>query len=123
MSELKSWLPPIDPPPGGYGRLADALAARRERTARHAWRGRLAWAVTSVALVLMVLTPLLRTPTAERQQAQAIAASLEQAWALGDQDIVVTDGAAAEMLKAPGLRVYWVGVVGEPAEHADPKKR
>ncbi len=116
MSELQSWLRPMDPPPGGYARLADALATRRERAARQAWRGRLAWAGASLAVVFMALTPLLRAPNAERQQAQAIAASLEQAWALGDQEIVVTDGAAAEMLKAPGLRVYWVGVVGEPAE-------
>lgn len=111
MSELKSWLPPIEPPPGGYARLADALARRRERAVRHAWRGRLAWAAASVAAVFMVLAPLLRPPIAERRQAQAIAASLEQAWALGDQEIVVTDGAATELLKAPGLRVYWVGVV------------
>jgi hypothetical protein len=115
MSDLKTWLPPLDPPTGGYARLADALAARRERAARHAWRGRLAWVGASLALVFMMLTPLLRAPDAQRQQVQAIALSLEQAWALGDQEIVVTDGAAAEMLRAPGLRVYWVGVVGAPA--------
>lgn len=116
MSELKAWLPPLDPPPGGHARLASALAARRERAARHAWCGRLALAGASVAVVFMLLTPLLRAPDAQRQQAQAIAASLEQAWALGDQEIVVTDGAAAEMLKAPGLRVYWVGTVGDPPD-------
>ena len=116
MSEFQTWLPPIDPPPGGYVRLADALSARRERPARLAWRGRLAWVGASLAVVLVALTPLLRAPDAQRQQAQLIATSLEHAWALGDQEIVVSDGAAAEILKAPGLRVYWVGVVAEPQE-------
>lgn len=116
MNELNAWLPPLDPPSGGYARLVNAMAVRRERAARHAWRGRLAWAGASVAVAVMVLAPLLQTPDAERQQTGAIAVSLEQAWALADQEIVVTDGAAAEVLKAPGLRVYWVGVVGEPIE-------
>jgi hypothetical protein len=115
MSELTTWLPPLDPPPGGYARLADALAARRHRAARRAWRGRLAWVGASMAVAFVALTPFLRLPQAQRQQQQAIAASLEQAWAFGDQEIVVTDGAAAEILKTPGLRVYWVGVVGESA--------
>jgi hypothetical protein len=123
MSEFTTWLPPLDPPPGGYARLADALQARRERAARHAWRGRLAWVGASIAVVFMVLTPLLRVPPAQRQQEQRIAASLEQAWALGDQEIVVSDGAAAEILKAPGLRVYWVGVVGEPADPASSERQ
>lgn len=114
MNELKPWLPTLEPPSGGYARLADAIAARRQRAAHHAWRGRIAWAGAAAALVL-ALTPLLRTEDAERAQAQAIAASLEQAWAQGDQEIQVTDGAAAEILKAPGLRAYWVGTVSDPA--------
>ncbi len=89
---------------------SDAIAARRQRAARHAWRGRIAWAGAAAALAVVVLTPLLRAPDAERAQAQAIAASLEQAWAQGDQEIQVT-----EMLKAPGLRAYWVGTVSNPA--------
>lgn len=113
MNELKPWLPELDPPAGGYARLAAAIAARRQRAARRAWRARLAWAGAAAALVL-ALTPLLRMPDAQRQQRAAIAASLEQAWAQGDAEIVVTDGAAAEMLKAPGLRAYWVGTVREP---------
>lgn len=115
MNELKPWLPAMDPPPGGYARLADVIAARRQRAARHARRARLAWAGAAGALVL-ALTPLLRTPDAERQQREAIAAGLERAWAQGDAEIVVTDGAAAEMLKAPGLRAYWVGTLRDPAE-------
>lgn len=114
MNELKPWLPALEPPPDGYARLADAIAARRQRAARHAWRGRIAWAGVAAVLVL-ALTPLLRTRDTERAQAQAIAASLEQAWAQGDQEIQVTDGAAAEILKAPGLRAYWVGTVSDPA--------
>lgn len=117
MNELKPWLPALEPPAGGYARLADAIAARRQRAARHAWRARLAWAGAAAALVLvLVLTPLLRTPDAERQQCEAIATGLERAWAQGDAEIVVTDGAAAEMLKAPGLRAYWVGTLRDPAE-------
>ena len=114
MNELKPWLPALEPPAGGYVRLTHAIAARRQRAVRHAWRGRIAWAGAAAALVL-ARTPLLRTPDAERQQAQAIAASLEQAWAQGDQEIRVADGAAAEILKAPGLRAYWVGTVSDPA--------
>lgn len=113
MSEFRAWLPPLEPPAGGHALLAKALAARREAAVSHAWRGRLAWVGASLAVVFMALTPLLRAPDAQRQQAQAIATSLEQAWALGDQEIVVSDGAAAEILKAPGLRVYWVGVIGD----------
>lgn len=113
MNELKPWLPALEPPAGGYVRLTHAIAARRQRATRHAWRGRIAWAGAAAALVL-ALTPLLRAPDAERQQRAAIATSLEQAWAQGDAEIVVTNGAAAELLKAPGLRAYWVGTVSQP---------
>lgn len=113
MSELSAWLPPLEPPPGGYARLSRALEARRLRSARHHWRARLVLAGSSLAIVALVLAPLLRQPD---PQVQMIGASLRQAWAKGDQELVIADGAATELLKAPGLRVYWVGVVAEPAE-------
>ena len=113
MSELSAWLPPLEPPPGGYARLTQALDARRRGSARHHWRARLLLAGSSLAIGALVLAPLLRQPD---PQVQMIGASLRQAWAQGDQELVIADGAAAELLKAPGLRVYWVGVVTEPAE-------
>lgn len=110
MSELSTWLPPLEPPPGGYARLTQALDWRRLRRARQHWRARLLLAGSSLAIAALVLAPLLHQPD---PQAQLIAASLQQAWVRGDQELAVTDGAAAELLKTPGLRVYWVGVVGE----------
>ena len=113
MSELSAWLPPLEPPPGGYARLSLALDARRLSGARHTWRARLLLAGSCLAIIALALATLLHQPD---PQVQMIGASLRQAWAQGDQELVITDGAAAELLKAPGLRVYWVGVVTEPAE-------
>ena len=113
MSELSVWLPPLEPPPGGYARLTQALDARRQSRDRHHWRAGLLLAGTSVALVALMLAPLLHRPDPE---AQLIAASLQQAWAQGDQELVVKNGAAAEVLKAPGLRVYWVGVTADASK-------
>lgn len=113
MSELSAWLPPLEPPPGGYARLAHALEARRQSRDRHHWRLRLILAGTSVAIVALVLTSWMLRPD---PQAQLIAASLQQAWAQGDQELVVENGAAAEVLKAPGLRVYWVGVAADASK-------
>ena len=113
MSTLKAVLPPLQPPAGGYERLAQALAGRRPQV----WQARLTWA-GSIAALILAMSPLLRSPSAESEQAQVIAASLQRAWAVGDQDIVVENGAAAQMLEAPGLRVYWVDVVEKPSEAA-----
>jgi len=110
MSTLKALLPPLQPPAGGYERLAHALAGRRTQV----WPARLAWA-GSVAALILALSPL-RPHSSESEQARAIAVSLQQAWAVGDQDIVVENGAAAQMMEAPGLRVYWVDVVEKPSE-------
>jgi len=119
MSDLNGWLPLLVPAPGGYARLSAALAARQARARGRFGRARLAWVAAASAVVFIALAPLLHVPHPQRQQARQIAASLEQAWALGDQDIVVSDGAAAQILKAPGLRVYWVGVVGTNASQSE----
>ncbi len=115
MSESSDWLPPLEPPSGGYARLTAALDARRQHRRRNHWRQRLILAGTSLALVALMLTPGLHQPD---PQAQLIASSLQQAWAQADQELVVTNGAAAEMLKAPGLRVYWVGVAADKSPEA-----
>lgn len=119
MTDLNPWLPELDPPAGGHARLAAALAGRGARAERHRRRAPWAWAGASLATALLVLTPWLRAPDADRLRAQRIASSLEQAWAAGgDSDLAVTDGAAIAVLRTPQLRLYWVDVVDAKASHS-----
>lgn len=113
MSGLERWLPPLEPPPGGHRRLAEALARRRGRASRHAWQGRLAGVAASLSVVALAIV-LAQARDPARVQARRVAVELAAAWQADAADLAVDDGAALEVLRQPGLRVYWVDV--DPAK-------
>lgn len=121
MSNLRDWLPPLEPPLGGYLRLSKALA--RKRRQRH-WQGpHLRIAAGCASLVVIALLLNMRSPAnlAMDQQQALVVSSLQQALATPKDDLVVTDGAAVVALRAPGVRLYWVAVTGENAIHSNNK--
>jgi|CXWL01.1.fsa_nt_gi hypothetical protein len=110
MTDLTTWLPQLDPPPGGYARLAQALENRRVHAQRFGhWR--LALASVSLMLIVVLLLPLAGRTRQARLEASSVASGLEQAWKLSaEQDLTVSNGAAIAVLRQPGVRMYWVGV-------------
>lgn len=121
VSDLHEWLPPLEPLPGGYRRLTEALARRRRPW--H-WQGTpLRIAASCASLVVIALLLNLRSPAdlAMDQQQALVVSSLQQALATPKDDLVVTDGAAVVALRAPGVRLYWVAVTGENAIHSNNK--
>lgn len=101
--ELAAWLAPLSPPAGGEARLRSALDQRR----MSAW---VYWSPTIAALALCALAvTVLRTPADA-----ALRAGLAHAWAQGEGvDLAVSAGAAAPLLRTPGLRIYWVAAAPE----------
>ncbi len=131
MSDLTPWIPTLEPPAGGYSRLVDAMSARNQRRGVRA-RWQVGLATACIGALVLVLAPMAAESQRQRLQERRIAQTLERAWEESARsDLTVTDGAAMAVLKAPGVRLYWVSAMPsasaaakapEPAQSTSPNQ-